>query len=105
MGEKRRISASVDADLFAKAELAVAKGHATSLSAWVNDAMTNQIAHEQRLDALDRYLEAYEAEFGEITSDDIVAATRRTRAASIVVRGAKKSSASSKSAALKRRSA
>jgi predicted Zn-dependent peptidase len=99
MNEKRRISASVDADVFAKAELAVANGFASSVSAWVNNAMVNQIAHEQRMAALDRYLEAYEAEFGEITPDDIVAATRRTRANSIVVRGSKSASNSKRKSA------
>jgi hypothetical protein len=105
MGEKRRISASVDADVFAKAELAVENGNAPSVSAWVNNAMTNQIAHEQRLAALDRYLDAYEAEFGIITADDIAAATRRTRATAIVIRGSKKLSPASKSPAPKRKSA
>jgi hypothetical protein len=39
MSPKVRLSASVDADLVAAAEAAVASGRSGSVSAWVNDAL------------------------------------------------------------------
>ena len=90
MQEKRRISASVDADLFSAAERSVAGGSAASISAWVNEAMRRQLEHEQRIAALDVFLAAFEAEFGVISENDIVSATKRSRANAVSVRGAKK---------------
>lgn len=85
---KRRLSASVDADLLDAGRTAVSAGEATSLSAWVNDALRRQAAHDARLRALDEFLAAYEAEHGVLTDDEIAAAVRRARAGAFVVRGA-----------------
>src|SRR5216684_5412531 len=87
MSTKQRLSASVDAELVAVAQEAVAQGQAESMSAWVNDALRLKADHERRLRALDDFLAAYEAEHGEITEEDMRDAARRARGRAVVVRG------------------
>jgi len=87
MTTKRRLSASVDAELMAVAQEAVTGGHAESISAWVNDALRLKADHDRRLQALDEFLAAYEAEHGEISEDEMRDAARRARERAIVVRG------------------
>lgn len=67
MGEKRRLSASVDALLLEAAEHAVKIGEAESVSAWVNDAMKLKLDNDVRLRALAEVIADYEREFGELT--------------------------------------
>lgn len=86
MNNKRRLSATIDAELMAAAEQAVERGAASSVSSWVNQAFRRQIEHDRRLASMDAFLAAFEAEFGEITDADIATATRRTRATATVVR-------------------
>src|SRR5579859_5069873 len=88
MTTKRRLSASVDAELVAVAQKAVTAGQAESLSAWVNDALRLKADHDRRLQAMDEFLAAYEAEHGEITKEEMREAARRARERAIVVRGA-----------------
>jgi Arc/MetJ-type ribon-helix-helix transcriptional regulator len=87
MSTKQRLSASVDAELMAAAQQAVTEGRAESISAWVNEALRLKTDHDRRLKALDDFLAAYEAEHGEITEDEMLAAGRRARERAIVVRG------------------
>ena len=87
MTTKRRLSASVDAELVTVAQEAVTAGRAESISAWVNDALRLKADHDRRLQALDDFLAAYEAEHGEITDDEMRDAARRARDRAIVVRG------------------
>jgi Arc/MetJ-type ribon-helix-helix transcriptional regulator len=87
MNNKRRLSASVDADLVAAAQQAVTDGHTDSVSAWVNDALRLKAEHDERLRALDEFLAAYEAEHGEISDEEMRDASRRARERAIVVRG------------------
>ncbi len=87
MTTKRRLSASVDAELIAVAQEAVTDGHAESISAWVNDALRLKADHDRRLQALDEFLAAYEVEHGEITDEEMRDAARRARERAIVVRG------------------
>src|SRR6266566_9595578 len=87
MSSKQRLSASVDADLVAVAQEAVARGQAESISAWVNEALRLKADHDRRLQALDDFLAAYEAEHGEITEEEMRDATRRARSRAVVVRG------------------
>ena len=84
---KHRLSASVDSELLAAAEHAVAEGLAENISAWVNAAMRRQVEHERRMGALRDFVAAYESKHGTITDDEIAAATRRARSRAIVVRG------------------
>jgi len=87
MSAKQRLSASVDADLMAMAQEAVAAGRAENVSAWVNDALRLKADHDRRLRAVDEFLAAYEAEHGEITDQDIREAARSARGRAVVVRG------------------
>jgi Arc/MetJ family transcription regulator len=87
MSGKQRLSASVDAELVAAAQAAVAAARATSVSAWVNDALRRQVEHDRRTTALGEFLAAYEAEHGEITEEEIRAATRQAESRAVVVRG------------------
>ena len=77
---KVRLSASVDADLLAAAEAAVAGGRLESVSAWVNEALRAKAVHERRLEALGAFVAAYEAGHGEIAADEMRAAARSARA-------------------------
>lgn len=80
------MSATVEGELLAAGRAAVAEGRADTLSAWVNDALRRQADHDRRMRALDDFLDAYEAEHGEITQDEMRDATRRTRARAVVIR-------------------
>lgn len=86
MTRRVRLSATVEAEVLAAGRAAVAEGRAESLSAWVNEALRRQTAHDRRMAALDEFLAEYEAEHGEITEEEIRAAQRRSRSRAIVVR-------------------
>ena len=88
MSSKRRLSASVDAELVAAAQDAAAKGQVESVSAWVNEALRLKVDHDRRLRALDDFLAAYEAEHGEITEREMRDAAQRARTRAVVVRPA-----------------
>jgi Arc/MetJ-type ribon-helix-helix transcriptional regulator len=83
---KERLTVTVDADLLAEANAAVESGAADSVSAYVNDALAAQSARQRRLAAMDRALKDYEAEFGEITEEDMAERRRKDRANAIIVR-------------------
>lgn len=87
MSVKERLSASVDADLVAVAQEAVAQGRVESVSAWVNEALRMKAAHDRRLRALDEFVAGFEAEHGEITDAEMREAARRARGRAVVVRG------------------
>jgi Arc/MetJ-type ribon-helix-helix transcriptional regulator len=95
---KERLSASVDADLIAAAQEAVAGGRAESVSAWVNEALRLKADEDRRLAALDEFIAAFEAEHGEITEAEMHDAARQARASAVVVRG-RRAQASSRSGA------
>jgi hypothetical protein len=86
MSAKRRLSATVDADLLARGHKVVAAGRAESLSAWVNEALRAQVERDRRLAAMDALLAAFETEHGEISDAEIVSAARAARARAVVVR-------------------
>jgi len=87
MSAKERLSASVDADLLAVAQEAVAEGRAESVSAWVNEALRLKVTRDRRLRALDEFVAVFEAEHGEITEAEMNQATRGARGRAVVVRG------------------
>jgi Arc/MetJ-type ribon-helix-helix transcriptional regulator len=80
---KVRLSASVDADLLAAAEAAVARGQLDSVSAWVNEALRAKAEHDRRLEALGAFVASYEKEHGEISADEMRAAARITTARAV----------------------
>jgi len=89
MSVKRRLSASVDANLIAAAEDAVAKGRFVSVSAWVNDALQLKVAHDRRLEALAGFVAEFEREHGVISPHEMDAAARRARGRATPVRAAR----------------
>jgi Arc/MetJ-type ribon-helix-helix transcriptional regulator len=86
MSLKQRLSASVDRELIEAAEQAVKRGHAATVSAWVNDALRHKLEHEQRQRALEEFIAEYEAEHGEITHEEMQSAARRARARAVGAR-------------------
>jgi len=87
MCDEQRLSASVDAELMDAGHAAVAEGTADNLSAWVNDALRLKADHDRRMRALDDFVTAYEADYGEITEAEMLEATRWARSRAVVVRG------------------
>jgi Arc/MetJ-type ribon-helix-helix transcriptional regulator len=87
MTAKDRLSVTVDVDLIAAGQAAVAAGEAESVSAWVNDALRLKAERDRKLRGLDEFIKAYEAEYGEITDEEMEAAYRSMKARAIVVRG------------------
>lgn len=87
MTSKTRLSVTVDEDLVEAGQAAVAAGDAESISAWVNEALRQKADHERKLRGLDEFIKAYEAEYGEITDEEMEAAYRSMKARAIVVRG------------------
>ena len=89
MTGKRRLSATVDAELVEASQAAVAAGSAESVSAWVNDALRLKMEQDRRLRALDEFIAGYEAEHGEITDDEMrLPPSRRSSRASSADRSA-----------------
>src|SRR5688572_1311026 len=84
---KERLTVTVDRDLLEEAEQAVRDGRADSMSGYVNAALAEYAAKQRRLAALADAIEAYEAEFGELTEAEVEDQIRSDRANAIVVRG------------------
>ena len=87
MTAKDRLSVTVDADLIKAGQAAVAAGEAESVSAWVNDALRLKADRDRKLRGIDEFIKAYEAEYGEITEEEMEAAYRSMKARAIVIRG------------------
>jgi Arc/MetJ-type ribon-helix-helix transcriptional regulator len=86
---KTRLTVTVDADLVAAANAAVARGESDSVSAYVNKALSVASARERRLAKMDEAIAMYEAEFGKITEADMAAQHEADRANAIRVRDGK----------------
>jgi hypothetical protein len=86
---KQRLTVTVDPDLVEAGTRAVAEGEADSLSGWVSSALAEKVWRDQRLAHLRAAIGDYEAEFGEITADEIAARQRADREDAIVVRGSR----------------
>ena len=84
---KRRLTVTVDPELVEAGNRAVATGSAESLSAWVSAALADRARHDQQLAQLRRAVEDYEAEFGEITAEELAVRQRADREDAVVVRG------------------
>ena len=83
---KQRVTITVDEDLLEAASDAVSDGDASSVSAWVNEAMAAKSAHRSRLNALDEAIADYEAEFGPISSEELEEQRRLDKIAAEQVR-------------------
>jgi hypothetical protein len=89
---KERLTVTVDPALVQAGTEAVAAGHAVSLSAWVNLALAERVAKEERLRAMGDAIAAYEAEFGAISAEELAAQGRADRRFARVIRGAGRTS-------------
>ncbi|HVU61304.1 MAG TPA: hypothetical protein VG899_07750 [Mycobacteriales bacterium] len=86
-GRKERLTVTVDPDLVAAGNDAVASGLADSLSGWVNEALATRAARDRRLTALAAAVADYESQFGEISPAEITDLRRTDQATAVVVRG------------------
>lgn len=102
---KRRLTVTVDPELVDAGHRAVASGAADSLSAWVSTALTEKAQRDRQLVHLRDAVAAYEAEFGEITAEEVVAQRRADREGAVVVRGRRPSGGRSGSRTRKAKSA
>ena len=84
---KQRLTVTVDPHLVEAGARAVAQGDAESLSGWVSTALAEKVRRDQQLAHLRAAIADYEAEFGEMTADEIAAQQRADREDAIVVRG------------------
>lgn len=84
---KQRLTVTVDPELVEAASRAVANGQADSLSGWVSAALSEKVDRERKLGHLRAAIADYEAEFGEITAEEMVAQARADREDAVVVRG------------------
>lgn len=84
---KRRLTVTVDPELVEAGNRAVASGAAASLSAWVSIALADRARRDEQLARLQDAIADYEAEFGEITTDEIAIQRRSDRQDAVVVRG------------------
>lgn len=84
---KERLTVTVDRTLVRAANDAVAAGRATSLSAWVNLALEERATKERRLEAMADAVAAYEAQFGAISPEEMLAQERADRRSAVIVRG------------------
>jgi hypothetical protein len=95
---KRRLTVTVDPDLVEAGNRAVASGAAGSLSAWVSTALAERARRDEQLARLQDAIADYEAEFGEITPEEIASQRRTDRDDAIVVRGRRTPRRTAKSA-------
>jgi hypothetical protein len=84
---KQRLSASVDAELVVAAESAAKRGEVANVSAWVNDAMRLKVEHDRGLAELAEVIADFEAEYGEITKEEMNKAARAALSGALNVRG------------------
>ena len=87
MKRKERLTVTVDVDLVQAGNRAVKAGRVESLSRWVNDALAEREAKERHLQAMAEAVAAYEAEFGEISAEELAAQRRADEKTAVVVRG------------------
>ena len=91
---KERLTVTVDPDLIEAGNLAVATGRAESLSGWVNAALVERAVRDRRLRSLSDAITAYEADYGQITADEMAVQARHDREEAVVVRGSRRNSKS-----------
>jgi hypothetical protein len=87
---KERVTVTIDSSLVEAANRAVAEKRVASLSGWVNLALTERVAKEQRLRALAEAVAHYEREFGNILPAELLAQERADRRNAAVVRPRKR---------------
>lgn len=89
MTGKQRLTVTVDPELVEAGNEAVAAGLASSLSAWVNAALTASMVRDRRLRSLAAAVADFEQQHGQISSEEIASQRRVDRAGAVVVRGSR----------------
>ncbi|MCK9248652.1 MAG: type II toxin-antitoxin system CcdA family antitoxin [Solirubrobacteraceae bacterium] len=85
--QKRRLTVTVDADVAEAVRSAVDSGAASSVSAWVDEALVARLERDRRSAELGAFLDAYEAEHGAFDDDELAEIERRSTAGAVHVRG------------------
>lgn len=86
-GKKHRLTITVDPHLVDAGQHAVEAGKADSVSAWISSAIEEKVQRDQRLEHLSAAIADFEAEHGEITSEEIAAQRRADRTHATIARG------------------
>ena len=81
------MTVTVDPEVIAAGNAAVAAGLADSLSGWVNAALAARASRDRHLQALAAAVADHETRAGEITAAEIAAQQRSDRESAVVVRG------------------
>jgi hypothetical protein len=84
--QKRRVTITVDEDLVDEAGRAVAEGRASSVSAWIGEAMVARQANDRRVEALGELIAEYEAVHGTITEEELAQQAQADRDSAALVR-------------------
>lgn len=87
---KRRLSASIDEELLAAAERAVAEGRAPSVSALVEEALARRIEEDRREVASQELIDWMDAEWGPMSDEERAAADAAIEANTIRYRKGKR---------------
>ena len=96
---KQRLTVTVDPELVEAGSRAVAEGDADSLSGWVSAALSEKVDRDRKLAHLRTAIADYEAEFGDITPEEMVAQDRADREDAVVMRGRRASAGETPAAA------
>lgn len=93
MTAKERLTITVSPELVNAGQRAVEAGKADSVSAWVSAALTEKVDRDNKLASLAAAIADFEAEYGEISADEIATQQREDRSTATVVRSKSKKSA------------
>lgn len=88
--KKIRLTVTVDPELLAAGQRAVASGEAESVSGWINATLLEKVRRDRKLRLLAAVVDDFEEEFGEITDEEIAVQQRADRRNATVVRGPRK---------------
>ncbi len=83
---KKRLTVTVDPDQVRAGTMAVRRGEARSLSEWANAALAARAREDERARALKAALEAYEAEDGAFSEDELARIAEQDSARAVRVR-------------------
>lgn len=84
--KKHRLTVTLDPELVEAGQRAVESGQAESVSGWVSAALEEKIRRDRKLALLAAAVANYENEFGEISTEEIMAQRRVDRQDATVVR-------------------
>lgn len=84
---KRRITVTIDEDVYETAVQAVESGRSPSVSAWVNATLSDRQERERRLNGMAEFIAEFERETGHVfTQEELDEAERQAREAAVAVR-------------------